>query len=234
MPRRFVRASSSVITQPLTAPGFAGMTFGTAAAVVNRTVSGTNQYAVLGVADNASDNSLVLYFQSSNVLNMYWAGNDNLSSATVTSTDGWVLIAGTKATGSVAPRLHIYKWATNVWTHQNGASNRANASLFGSTLWIGNDTTTFNSFYEGDIAAVMLVDKRAMSDGEIERLPNGLWERWATGPTDLLREFGPRDQPIAGRNIDPSLRRDTSTAGTTRTPIAGPPGFRYSAVNRRR
>jgi hypothetical protein len=95
------------------------------------------------------------------------------------------------------------------------------------------DCSALNDFFDGDIAAIMIVDKRSLTDSEIERLPRGLWEQVATGPTDVLREFSYNDRVGLGTNIDASKRRDAVLTGTTRSPLRGPPGFRFSAINRR-
>jgi hypothetical protein len=239
MSRLFVRSGNNAISQTLAAgAGFTGMTFGTVAVVINRTASAASFYAVMGHNNAANtDNVMAMLLNTTSLFDFYFNATDNNTVASLSSTDGWGIIVGTKATGSVATRQHLFKWSTGVWAHNAGPANRANASSFGTALQIGNDLAAFSDYFDGHIAAAMILDKRALSDSECERLTSGLWERWATGPTDWLREFDPTEVIIpgtaTGRNIDPSRIKDVTTVGTARSAIRDPPGFRFSARGRR-
>jgi hypothetical protein len=114
-----------------------------------------------------------------------FSGNVNWSPGiTVVNADGWVLIAVTKASGTVAPRGHKYVYSSDTWAHNNSASNTANgASVSGGTVRFGEwqDVDDF----AGDIAIAGVWD-RVLTDAEIENLaftkeawhaaaPAGLW-----------------------------------------------------------
>jgi hypothetical protein len=47
------------------------------------------------------------------------ANQADISTPVISSADNWILLAVTKATGSVATKLHHYKYDTATWTHTN-------------------------------------------------------------------------------------------------------------------
>jgi hypothetical protein len=102
-----------------------------------------------------------------------WGGTDNAATLKFLSTDGWCIVAVTKATGSATPRYHKCVLSSRVWTHNDGGGAVANAtSTPGGTVILGAvDTDALN----GDLAAVALY-ARTFSDQEIESLLT--WETW--------------------------------------------------------
>lgn len=103
-----------------------------------------------------------------------WGSTDNSGTLKFNSSNGWCIIACTKATGSATPRYHKYVLSTQTWSHGNGGGAVANAtSTPGGTVKFGAvDTDMLN----GDIAAAALYD-RALADQEVESLAS-CWEAW--------------------------------------------------------
>lgn len=80
----------------------------------------------------------------------------------------WVLVAATKASGTAAARLHLYRFDTETWTHENGGAAIGNASEnVGGKLVIGQwqGSEQFVGLY-----AASAVWNKALTDGEVEAL----------------------------------------------------------------
>lgn len=163
-------------------------------------------------------------------------GRSDPSAASTITAGKWYQFAWTKATGSVVPRFHRFDFATATWVHEAGSAAQPDDSTTIPQVGTGYDFGGGSAAYipDGDFAAVGCWKSRAMTDSEVERLPAGSWERYAP---DLYVGFpSGRDSPTsvnvdAGRN---RMRVTTNGSAVTRSASAGPPGFRYSAVYRRR
>lgn len=73
---------------------------------------------------------------------LVWSSNTgaaNYAGTTVTSSDGWVCLAITKATGSVTPRAHIYKGGS--WIHAAMSAAVPNLGNADAMRFGGNGTT---------------------------------------------------------------------------------------------
>lgn len=150
--------------------------------------------------------------------------------------DGWVFTAMTKATGTVAPRFHRYRWSANDWVHAASGTTTPNPALTVSAIKVGQNHLN-NEGGDLDLVAALIASNYVMTDSEIERLPWGLWDRWVDQvKPGFLWEAGDRDQPIAGSGRDSSRSgaRESALTATTRGAAMGPPGFRFSRLNRRR
>jgi len=236
MPRRFTNDGSPNDAVKLAAQGFTSWTFGTLAAVwwpddttaaYNLLVVGTDaqDFVELYTADTASG--------AGGAPRLWNGATASAASTPAITTDRWWLMVLTKATGTAQVRRHIYDWTANTWTRVD-TGTLANASGTGATEHgIGFAAFPANS-PNGHVAAVAAWQGYAMSDGEVDRLPSGLWDRWNP---DLLIEFPSGRDHLTRTSVDCSknrMRQTSSGSQVTRTNIAGPPGFRYSALNRRR
>lgn len=98
------------------------------------------------------------------------AGNTGISAPTITATvaNGWVLLAVTKATGTVAPRFHKYVFSTDTWTHENGASTMGNSTAPASGPVVGANPNGSSPFM-GNIGIAGVWDV-VLSDAEVEAL----------------------------------------------------------------
>lgn len=105
------------------------------------------------------------------------------SSFSVTTSDGWVLVAGGKASGTTTPRMHKYVYSSNTWTHENANGTAGNPStVSGGVLafgrWEGVDDL------DGDIAAAAIFD-RNLADAEVEQLAHSLQGWLAAAPVGM-------------------------------------------------
>jgi hypothetical protein len=95
----------------------------------------------------------------------------------------WYLIAATKATGTVAPRFHMYDYAAGTWMHENGPTAIANSGVFGGSTVIGAQID-HSVPMDGDIAAIGLWNV-AFGDQQCESLAYGLNAWWQEQPRAL-------------------------------------------------
>lgn len=144
--------------------------------------------------------------------------------------DGWIVVAVTKATGTVTPFFHKYVYATKTWTHSVGDTAVPNVTSAGAGgIWaVGyDDATSCNA----DIAQVGY-ENRVLSDMEVERLASQPWDRHLTRfcvefpPGNPSSRAVPRDQ---GRGLSAL----TSNTGVVIS-ADNPPSTQYSRYRRRR
>lgn len=178
MARTFDGANDLLVTS---AGATTGTTFGTFAVIMRRNSTAYNSLVFLHTSTPTGIYGLLIEDNASgNQLELATASASRFSTFTVVNADGWVLVAGGKATGTTTPRFHKYVYSTNAWTHENGGGTLANASgtvnnvRFGE--WEGVDD------FGGDIAAVAMW-KRNLSDAEVETLPHSVMAWHATAPT---------------------------------------------------
>lgn len=241
MARHFDGAANDWMAWDPATGGFSTFTDGTVVAVIRRASNGAA--GIMELDDGSGDSPFTFFLDAAgglDTIGIYAQGSSDVeSAATVKVADGWCLVAVTKASGTATPRFHIFKWSANTWTHQNGGGTNIVTHAW-SKIRIGRSQS--GDQFDGDLAALMIINGRVMTDSEIERLPAGAWDRWV-GAHDFLCEFkSGRDAPVAttqSRHPDQSRSRDRQTAsvtttGTSRAAVADPPGFRYSRLTRRR
>ncbi|MFF0867620.1 hypothetical protein ACFYUV_38065 [Nonomuraea sp. NPDC003560] len=151
-------------------------TAGSYVAVMRR--NGTTLATAIGLnTSGAARVAELALVNTTNVLRLR-AATSAQSAFTVTSSDGWVLVAATKAAGSATPRMHKYVYSTGAWTHQDGSAAIADAGP------VGGGTAFFGSASDSDIAAVGIWD-RVLSDGEVESLAHSLVAWSASAPVGM-------------------------------------------------
>lgn len=220
MARNFDGANDSLHTSQ---GGLTSWTFGTYVAVIRRVGTNWGNIATLHngagtalsgieIGDGAAANAL--HYQSNS--------SAARSTFTVDEADGWVLVAAGKATGSNAPRMHKYVYATDTWTHQDGSTNLANSTGTSATMrlgeWEGGDD------FNGDIAVVGAWISRNLTDAEVEQLPHSLAAWHALAATELwVLDQSDTSQAVA--SLTGSGANQTSLTGTTVSATSAPIGY---------
>jgi hypothetical protein len=167
--RHFTAASSEKITLAIGALGFA---FGPAtAAVICRfttlPVAGTELISL----DVNSTNKWYFYVEGGSHKCKLQCNAGQSLGATVLTTGKWYCLVGSKATGTVAPRFHIYDYSAGTWTHENGASSIANSGTPVTSAILGWDSGGSAGWaLNGDIAAAGVWNV-AFTDQQVEPLP---------------------------------------------------------------
>jgi hypothetical protein len=111
----------------------------------------------------------------------------NAPTLSVTPSDGWALVAASKASGAAAPRFHKYVYSTDTWTRENAATTLPDSSITLATGRLGatvNTSTTNFRFFDGSIAAVAVFGS-ALSDDQISSLPHSLAPWASLGPVAM-------------------------------------------------
>lgn len=211
--------------------GFTAMAYGSVFAVVYIQGIDTVKAPTLVVVGGDSGDFIELYISNTapNPLKI-WNGTASASSTVNAPLNEWCLIGFTKGAGTVTPRLHLYRWPTNAWTHQNATGTLADAAGTGATEHTIGGLGSSADDLAGDMAAAMVIKSRALSDSEVERLPRGQWSMFNP---DLLVEFpSGRDNPANTRDLSRFAVRETASAGQSRASRTDPPGFRFSPRRR--
>lgn len=224
MARHWTRASTDTIG--FLNPDFDGFTGATTwAALVKKATDGQIQ-AIISIHNATPAVRMGLRFNVSDQLEIFTSSGSGASTTTVTVSDGWCFVAGTRASGTTTPRLHIYKYGTNTWTHENAGGSFANGlSAATATIRLGTATTSGNA-YDGDME-VAAVWQRELSDAEIENLAYTLQPLYAAAPNWLVK----LDQSATGQTIVNHVRSNGNQSAISGTSIAtsNPPIFNYGA-----
>lgn len=129
--------------------------------------------------------------------------------------DGWVLVAATKAAGTVAPRFHKYVFSSRVHSHEAGVATAGDKNG-GTNVWIGQSAAA-SFFWSGEIAALGIWNA-VLTDSQIEALAVGLTPWLAVPPTGLwLLDQGSTGQlvnDLTGRGANESSKSGTSVGSS--------------------
>jgi len=241
MPRTFngttdnLRTALGAINGTVTAVTFA--------AIIRRGANGA-WHSVMELVDSGGSNILALELSAGNAIDFNAnMASGSASSFTVQTTDGQVLLAVTKATGTVTPRMHKYVYSSDTWTHSAGSLTVANPSGTAASVRFAQWETT--DFYQGDLVAAGMWN-RDLTDTEVEQLamsltgwhavtPAALWvfDQQATGQTvPDLTGGGANQNAITGTTVastspvvwsyghDVSAPHSVPAAGGSTTPIS--------------
>lgn len=218
-----VRGLDGVDDKATLALGSLGFAFGpgTMAAIVAPTMTTIRSIFSVGTSTTVSYD--LIRVTSTGTLGLR-LNNVVSSGTTVLTSDGtWLLVAATKATGSVAARLHIYNYTSAVWVHENGAAI-ADSSVPATEAKLGCRPNSLQ-FYTGRMAAAGVWNV-VLSDTEIEGLelalqawldlnPLACWALNQAATTDpILDHAGTSDE--------------TALVGTTVVTGDDPPGFDFT------
>ena len=155
------------------------------------------------------------------------AGDVEHNSIAVTNSDGWVIAATTKATGTATPRGHKGVMSSLTWTHTNCRDlTLANNGSTVSTVRFGQWETIDR--FGGEIAAVGIWKSRVLTDNEIEGLSAGLYAWSALSPTALWRF----NQAAVTTTVDDLTGNGASQSSRVGTTVDSdePPTFLYGIL----
>jgi hypothetical protein len=228
--RRFTQASSNRIrTSPGGLVGINGSGI-TIVAVCRRDASTTLRQCIVRAYNSASAHCAGITFNESGNLAYIAGGSITASaSANVPANSGWVMLAGSKTTGSANPRLHRYVYATDIHTHVNGdfaLGDSANTMDSGGTVRIGENNSS--EFLDGGMA-VLAYFPTVLTDMQIEGLTDDVAAWFALSPTAmwifdqdpvsaLQDEIGSAHQTtITGTSVDSTSPPIITSSGATGT-----------------
>lgn len=182
MPRTFTAASSHKIILGLGQLGFA-FGPGTIALIARATTDANMCLFSAGPTSGSANRYQLQRVVTSGVIRLV-CDVPTSDGATAMTAGAWYLIAASKASGTAAARIHLYAYATNTWTHENGGTAIANSGVANTQANIGCSNAAAN-FANADIAAVGVWNV-ALTDSQVEALaytlpawfavqPKGLW-----------------------------------------------------------
>lgn len=237
MARTFTNDGSVNDSVKVAAQGFTTWGYGTVAGVIRvGTTHATNARNVLVIGTDAQD-FVELYTGATSTFDVrLWNGAASADNASGFTNNKWLIWIATKNTGTATPRAHVHDFSAGTWLHEDMGATLADSSGTGATQHgcsfdqAGNEPFSF----DGQILCAAAWKARVFTDSECERLARGLWDLWSP---DLLLEFPSGRDNLDRTTIDCSRNRMLQTvrgSKVTRADIVGPPGFRMSALNRRR
>ena len=137
---------------------------------------------------------------------------------TLTASDGWALIAFTKAAGTTTPRFHKYVFSTNAWTHEAAATTIADPTTPGTNVRLGGGSGPLGTATSRSRAA----GTPPLTDAQIESLPFSLASWFQVSPKGLwLLDQQATSQlvlDLSGGGANESSRTGTSVA-TASVPV---------------
>lgn len=225
MARNVTSAAANRITVSMGALAFTGDV--TMVRVWKRaaTDAGTRVHPHVGTDSGATR---YLMSQNSNNLQITVGSSSVANAATGVAADGpWVLQAVQKATGSNHPRFHKYVYSTDIWTHQNTATNLANGSTpTGSAYLLNRATASTAAACSGD-HAISAVYNAVLTDYQIEAMAYALPAWFAVQPKGLwLFDQAAVTQQVF--DLSGNGANETARTGTTVSTL-NVPVFSYGA-----
>lgn len=170
---------------------------------------------------------IMRWFSSSSVI------TNKSDGATAVGMGKWYILGAGKATGTSAPRFHLYDFTTQTWLHENGNASRPDATAPGSAgylLW-GSQTPANTYTLDAYMETSAFWDS-LLTDAQVESLcrtgslmtqrmnwlrllPKGMWEMNRFQP---VGSAWPGD--LTGQGADFSFLG--SYPSTVTTPVSGP------------
>ncbi|MFB4285713.1 hypothetical protein ACBJ59_61375 [Nonomuraea sp. MTCD27] len=168
---------------------------------------------LLGVANASNANSGVLLCFTDNTLAFFGTGTgSSASSLTITSSDGWILLAVSKASGSQSVTFRKYVYATDTWTSDTPAALVSDGTALGAgSVKLGSYYDGTGPFFNGEMAAVAIYN-RVLTQAELDTLAHSLTAWQDAGPAALwVLDQADAAQPVY----------DWSGGGANQTAIVG-------------
>lgn len=188
---------------------------GTVACLCRLTTSASNRVAVrLGTGTGA----VGLEPGAAGEMGCVWRGtftNMNPTTGSALTGDGRrFIMAASKDTGSVVPRLHFYDFTTRVWLHRPGAAAIADPAAPGAGYGIGGVSASPTLVWPGTIAAAAFWHGVILTDDQIESLAHSYSAWWAADPSALwLLDQDPLTQKVLDQSGGGA--NESSIIGTT-------------------
>lgn len=132
--------------------------------------------------------------------------------------NGWMLVAVTKANGSAAPRWHRYVYSSDTWTHTTDETTLADPTTptGSSNVYIGGQAN-----FEGMIALVGYWRTTALSDGQLEGMVDDITAWEALTPSSLwLLDQSSTGTPVEDRE---GTSHQSVLTGTVATAVSDLP-----------
>lgn len=225
--RQFASADSvTLAVGGLASMGTSALTY---AAIVKRTSSADQ--LIVGGKDSGGilQSGLVINAAAdSNQVGLQGNTGGALVAISFPTTDDWVFVGITKATGTSTPRGHKFLYSSSTWTHTDSAATVANqSSISGGSVRIGaSGGASYNTALTGDIAVAGVWVGTVLTDVQIETLEDALQHWVDLSPTALWR----LDQDSTATAIT-----DITGGGADQTALSGtsvvadcPPGFNWT------
>ncbi len=193
MPRTF-NGTSDLINLSLGALNFLAGDL-TVAAIVKRSANGNADTILQSGVATSGTNRWQFQIANTDVFRLILGANTSPSITTVTSSDGWVFIAGAHATGTTTPRYHIFKYSTRTWTHEDAAGTIVNGGTPATSAVLAANPIP-GAWFHGDIEMVGAWNA-TFSDQQIEAMAFGIGGWLQKQPKGLWR----LDQAATGTNV---------------------------------
>jgi hypothetical protein len=136
----------------------------------------------------------------------WWNGTTERTGATLPASDEWYLIGCSKATGTVTPRYHYYRYSTSTPAHGNLSGTMGNWPALTAIRWMHSAGEAF----PGNLLIGGMWDSE-LSDGTFETLATGGLEAWISAAPKEGWRF---DTTSA---ISPFVGTSTQTASVNET-----------------
>ena len=232
MPKKWSGGTAKILFNSTNTRAF-NFLYGTCATLLNVASTDAQDTVIIFTNGIASTPRFELYITNTGKFFGWTDGTTFTTSSIAVPMAETCFLAATKDTGTVAPRFHMYRPSTGVWTHVAGGTTNVDSAA--TTSFQIADGATFGLL--ADVWQLGMWSQRAMTDSEIERLmqvPQLDWRRFDAevmirfdntyeSALDLVRTHGRRD-----------VRQTTRTGTTTKSVLTFPGGHGTLAVSRRK
>jgi len=145
------------------------------AAVVRTNVLDATWQTILSLENGGSFGSLEVATTAGGELFIYIDGDESYGGPIVAGE--WLMVAVTKTAGTSVPRMHVYRYSTGTWVHEDGDAPVGDVSTVVQTVAFGAWEQTQDP-WDGQIAAVAMWDA-ALTEQQLDGLTARLAD-WLT------------------------------------------------------
>lgn len=221
MGARTFNGTSDQITTSLGSLGFQFGPGTIAALLLMPAANSAVRWAVFAGADSGTPR-YGLGLSAANAPAFRCRGNQINAPSTVTLGE-WYLLAATKATGTVAPRFHTYRYSNNTFNHENAVATSADSTAPTTNGFLGGENSAV--FWNSDLAVAAVWDI-VLTDSQCESLPFNLSAWYAPkNPVAMWlldqAAVGMKVLDITGNHADESAISGTSVSANS-VPIWSP------------
>lgn len=147
------------------------------AAVVRTNAIDETWQTILSLENGGSFGSLEVATTAGGELFLYIDGDESYGGPIVAGE--WLMVAVTKPAGTSVPRMHVYRYSTGTWVHEDGDAPVGDVSTVVQTVAFGAWEQTQDP-WDGQIAAVAMWDA-ALTDQQLGGLTARLADWLASG-----------------------------------------------------
>ncbi len=156
--------------------------YGTFAAIVYPSTT-VGWLGIIGYRISSGNWAMSMEINPTGKISFTQAGIGNVGATSLPAANEWYLLAANKASGTVNPRVHQYRFSTSTWVHENSVSTHADsASTVGDLISLGHPE---GDGFKGEYRLAAFWSQVSLTDAQLEILPGSLMDWYSLKPSAM-------------------------------------------------